>query len=122
VRWSLSLLVVLLSSAVLVPGILAQGAKAGHQHRLTHGRAGIAGTVTVTGCQTYAVGTEGSTASTCKGDFRPASGDDALRGLRLAGSRVWLLPALLGGLLALIEVAVLVLVLWGPAIARSARR
>jgi hypothetical protein len=85
VRWSLSLLVVLLSSAVLVPGILAQGAKAGRQHRLTHGRAGIAGTVTVTGCQTYAVGTEGSTSSTCKGDFRPASGGDALRGLRLAG-------------------------------------
>jgi hypothetical protein len=40
----------------------------------------------------------------------------------VAGSRVWLLPALLGVLLALIEAAVLVLVVWGPAIARSARR
>jgi hypothetical protein len=141
--------VVLLSSAVLVPEAIVSGMGAVGQYRLTHGAAGVLGTVTVTGCRTTS-GFRGSQSATCWGDFTPAGGGDALRVRRLAGgwslrpgtrkpaaiepahpervwvagSRVWLTPVMGSALAALAWLAVLAIVLAAPGLARrrGARR
>jgi hypothetical protein len=146
VRRFASVFVVLLSTAVLVPAALAARAEAAREYRLTHGSAGVPGTVTVTGCRTTSGGDRfGGGSSTCWGDFAPRDGGDALPHRRLArgwyqrpgsrvpaavdpahpdqvwvaGSRVWLAPAG-GAVLALL--AELAIVLAGGRVRRPGAR
>jgi hypothetical protein len=144
-----SVFVVLLSSAVLVPEAIVSGVGAVGQYRLTHGAAGVPGTVTVTRCRTTS-GYRGSQSTTCWGDFTPAGGGDALPDRRLAGgwsqrpgtrkpatiepahpervwvvgSRVWLTPVMGSALAMLAWLAVLAIVVTAPALTRrwTARR